>query len=120
MKLNPTEVRAAYYVLGGYRRAELPQPPSVRALYERLDRIAHTGEVSPTRQETGCDSSGSEHVELVGARYAAAMLGWHGEAGLRRVQRHAADLDGQRIGNRWVFRAETVKQYRDHIEGSAP
>lgn len=119
MKLDGWEIGTVYYYLAEYRRRGLPTGSAFNALYGRLHRVATVGEVSPTRQQSGTDSSGLEHVELVGARLAADILGWHGPAGLRRVQRHAADLGGWKVGNRLIFRADTVKQYRDTIEGGA-
>ncbi len=122
MKLNPVEVRAAYFIAAAYRRAGLPATPSVRALYERLDWAIRTGQtVSPTRhqgRQTRRDSSRSEHVELVGARPAADMLGWHGPAGIRRIQRHAHNLGGQKVGNRLVFHADRIREYRDLTQGA--
>ena len=116
MKLNSGEIRAVYYVMAGYRRASHHVPPSVDAFYRRLDRVVRAGELSSARQRSGCVPAQSENVELIGSRLAADMLGWHGDAGLRRVQRHAADLGGETVGGRLVFRAETVKQYRDALE----
>jgi hypothetical protein len=43
---------------------------------------------------------------------AAELLDWHP----RRVQRHAADLDGRRIGHRWWFPARTVHEYREALQ----
>ena len=119
MKLDGWEIGTVYFYLSEYRRRGLPTRSAFNSLYARLHRVVTVGEVSPTRQEKDTDSSGSEHVELVGARLAADILGWHGPAGLRRIQRHAADLGAIKVGNRLIFHADTVKQYREVIEGGA-
>ena len=113
MRLTGWEIGAIYYHLGKWRRAGLPLSPSFTALYERFDRVVRFGELSPTRQESVCAPADSGHVELIGSRLAADILGWTE----RRVQRHAADLDGIKIGNRLVFPAASVRQYRDAIDG---
>ena len=92
MKLTGTEIASVYYHLAEYRRAGLPVRPSFTSIFERFDRVIRYGEVSPTRQEIDTGTAQSEYVELVGARLATDMLGWHGPAGLRRLQRQAADL----------------------------
>lgn len=115
MKLDGWEIGTAYHYLSEYRRRGLPTRSSFTALYERLHRVVTVGEVSPTRQENRTDSSALEHVELIGTRLAAEILGWS----VRRVQRHAADLDAVTVGTRLVFHADTVRQYRDATQGGA-
>lgn len=113
MKLNAAEVGILYYFLAEYRRAGLPIRPPFTSVYERFDRAVRFGEVSPTRHQSCSGSAELEHVELVGAKLAADILGWHGPAGLRRLQRHADKLGAEKIGGRLVFRADTIKHHRD-------
>lgn len=110
MKLTAHEVRAAYYVTAAYRRSGRHVPPSVAALCERLDREIRFG-VSPTRHESDSAPSPLGNVEWIGTRLAAELLGWS----LRRVQRHAADLDGRHVGGRLIFPRNSVEDYRDEL-----
>ncbi len=113
MKLTGLEIWTVHWHLAKYKRAGLPITPSFNALHERFDRALRFGDpVSPTRQGNGCAPAESDYVELIGTRQAAELLGWT----IRRVQRHAADLDGTKVGGRLVFPAEAVKQYRDQLD----
>lgn len=118
MKLNPNEIRAAYYAVATCRRALANKavPPSVKALAARLEIVVRTGEAaSRSRQPNACGAEELEPeatMEFVGTRLAARLLGWSP----RRVQRHAADLDGRMIGNQWAFPARSIKDYRDGME----
>lgn len=119
MNLTGWEIGVAYYCLADYRRKKAESgerlKPSFIALYERFDHVVRFGEVSPSRHESITATEELGHVELIGTRLAAEILGWN----LRRVQRHAADLDGRTVGGRLVFPAEAVKAYRDAIQGGA-
>lgn len=120
MNLSPTEVRACVFAVAQFRRAAAMAgrrvPPSVAALADRLDHELRFG-VSPARQECDCaagqlESTGEHAMEWIGTRMAAGILGWE----LRRVQRHAADLDGQLVGARWVFPRRSVDAYANGLE----
>jgi hypothetical protein len=52
-----------------------------------------------------------EDVETIGSKLAARILGWSE----RTVRRRAADLDGRLVGDRLVFDARVVREYRDHL-----
>ena len=113
MKLTPTEIRAAVFLARRHRRAGGAVPPSVAALSERLESAVRQGEASPWRQSQSIVLSHSNRgEELIGTRLAAAILGW----GVRRVQRHAADLDGRRVGDRLVFRRAAVEDFKRHLD----
>lgn len=63
--------------------------------------------VTRTRQSERERDSLSNH-EHIDSRTAARILGWS----LRRVQRHAADLDGHKIASgAWLFPASVVYDY---------
>lgn len=113
MLLTAEEIRAAYFAVAAFDRgramAGRPVPPAVRALRDRLD-LAIRCPMSRTRQEIHC-SRGELTTEWIGTATAAQMLNWHP----RRVQRHAADLDGQLTGGRLMFRARAVEDYRSAL-----
>jgi hypothetical protein len=91
--LDAEEIRATYYAVSAFDRgralAGRPVPPSVRALLDRLD-LAIRCPVSSTRHEM-YGGRGELEEEWIGTALAAKVLDWHP----RRVQRRAADLDGQ-------------------------
>lgn len=107
VELDDAEARAVVHVLGRLIRdaavAGRPTPNSVLELWRRLD---HTVSVSSTRQPNGLQRI-EFGVSRIGTRQAAAILG----RGERWVQRHAADLDGEKIGERLVFDERTVREY---------
>ncbi|OBF86947.1 hypothetical protein A5791_19825 [Mycobacterium sp. 852002-51163_SCH5372311] len=117
MRLDDTDVEAAYYGLSWFiRQCNLggrPLPPEVGRLYARLD---HRVRLSPTRHENGCadeDQSPSGEETWIGSSEAAQILDWSN----RQVQRHAIDLGGQIVGGRWLFRESDVKDYAGRRAG---
>ena len=102
MKLNPTEVRAAYFLAAYYRRSGQHVPPSVAALWSRLEVAYRQGEAvtrsrqhNPTAAEQQKQSThGIATGEQIGSRMVSAILG----RSPRWVHRHATDLHGRRIG----------------------
>lgn len=112
MKLTPYEIRATVYVLRLFQQTATQVPPSVAALAERLETAVRQGDASPWRQSEQPSPTESEHdVELISTAEAAHILGWT----MRRVQRHAADLDGRRLGDRLAYPADRVHEYRDAL-----
>ncbi|CAM4374741.1 hypothetical protein MB901379_00487 [Mycobacterium basiliense] len=119
-ELSPDEIRAALYGLGEFRdrRAIMgrPVPPSITALLSRLETIHRCpmadvmADVSRTRHVSPGDATNSG--EWIGTKEAARMLGWHP----RKVQRHAADLDGKHLGGRLWFQTRTVREYMKDAE----
>lgn len=113
LSLNPDETRAAYHAVAAFRRGRAlgghPIPPQIQSLYARLDTVIRCA-TSPARH--GTDSGTEEFGAWIGTRLAAEMLGWR----QRRVQRHAADLDGLLVGGRLVFPAAAVEAYRDALQ----
>jgi hypothetical protein len=76
---------------------------------EHLERLAHG-----CRTATGSGAA-QEESELIGTAEAAAILGCSG-AYIRRI---AADLDGRRIANAWLFDRKAVQEYaasREHAQ----
>lgn len=124
MHLTPHEVRAVLYAVSTFRRSASLSgghiPPSVAALAARLDHEIRFGAVSPMRHEIASVTPSAGQLkpekmttmEFVGTRLAAEILGWS----LRRVQRHAAELDGQAVGARWVFPRPVIEAYAAEME----
>jgi len=112
MKLTAGEIRAAVYVLRSHRESAAHIYPSVAALSDRLESAVLHGEASPWRQSQHRDPADLSRVEFIGSRIAAGILGWT----VRRVQRHAADLGGRRIGDRLVYPRHAVEEYRNHLD----
>ncbi len=115
MILDDNEIQAAYYAASAFARGRAlnmrPIPAAVRALISRLD-MAIRCPVSPTRQQNGCATEESSH-EVIGSALAARILGWS----QRRVQRHAADLDGRYLDSgRLVFDAAVVREYAEALK----
>ncbi|ULP45942.1 hypothetical protein [Mycolicibacter virginiensis] len=112
MILNATDIRAAYFcvaaVIRGRELHNHEVPPPVRALFNRLDAEVR---MSRTRHESASDGRQSKHQDLIGVAEAAAVLGWS----TRKVQRLAADLDGEMITGRWIFSKSKVDQYREGL-----
>lgn len=114
MRLSSDEIRAAYFAIAAFDRgralAGRPVPPAVRALRDRLDLVVRCP-MSHMRQENHCDR-GELKAEWIGTALAAQVLNWHP----RRVQRHAADLDGQLVGGRLMFPTRAVEAYRNALQ----
>lgn len=66
-------------------------------------------ELSSSRQDESDGVSLSDHEECIGIGTveAARILGW----GIRRVQRHAADLEGRKVSGKFVFPEAAVRDY---------
>lgn len=107
------KVRVDYYcaaeVVRTRRRIGQPIPGWLRRHYEQLEAEVR---MSRTRQQIGCDGPSLNMMDKwIGSPEAAAVLGWS----KRQVQRHAADLDGQIISGRWLFREAAVRQYAEGL-----
>ncbi len=98
LSLDHGEVRAAYHACAAFRRGQAiagqPIPRQVESLYTRLDTVMRSP-VSRARHETGCGTG--ESGAWIGTRLAAEALGWS----IRKVQRHAADLDASSSAAGW-------------------
>lgn len=112
IELDHGELRATIHALAALRRARAlagqPVPHSVISALQHLETV-HRCAVSPRRQENG--AALGESGAWIGTVLAAKILGWHP----RKVQRHAADLDGVLVGGRLVFPARTVRYYAKQI-----
>lgn len=104
--LDDELVRSAYYCadreLRARRRARLPIPASLHRLHQHLGLAIRCA--SQLGQETATAAAG---LELISAQQAAQLLG----LSKRQAQRLAADLDGEIVGGRWLFRRSVVEQY---------
>lgn len=117
MRLNETEVKAAYYGLSECVRqrnlAGRSLPLEVEQLFSRLhDRIR----LARARQEScsaAADASPSKGEVFIGSAEAARML----NRSKRHVQRHAAEMGGQLIGGRLAFRPSHVRDFAERIAG---
>lgn len=116
--LQRLAVLDAYYLISvglrATRRNGAEPPVRMRALQQALslaaEQVRSTSapghhDVAPPRGGAGC-STGDE----IGTTTAATVLG----LSTRQVQRLAADLDGRRVGGRWVFDQAAVHSYRHH------
>jgi hypothetical protein len=80
----------------------------LRAFHRRLDAAV---EVSSRRQSAAAHRE-ELGVSRIGTRQAAALLGW----GVRRTQRHAADLGGELVADRLTFDERTVREYAEALQ----
>lgn len=108
VQLTEREVQAAYYGLAHYVRQQRiqrrPVPASVERLYRRIDAAIRTPMSDSGHQITAVPTQSDVWIT---AREAADILG----VSKRQAQRLHADLDGQLIGGRWLFKRETVREY---------
>jgi hypothetical protein len=102
-------VREAYYcsaeVIRERRRCGQPIPQWLHRHHAELEREVHRLS-RPRHQddEIGCDLGESNQI---GAREAAALLGWS----IRKVQRRKEDLGGRLIGVSLVFDRSVVLEH---------
>jgi hypothetical protein len=115
VNLTDSDLHAAYYCTAELVRSRRlgcrPIPAEVRRLYDRLT-VEITLRMSRPRQEFDCNRAQLDSDKQIGAAEAAMILKWT----KRRVQRRAADLDGQIVGGRWLFREHTVIEYREGLQ----
>ncbi|MEP9417472.1 hypothetical protein ABLE92_24445 [Gordonia sp. VNQ95] len=108
-ELTEADARLLVFVLAEFERrrriAGQPVPAAARTLRQRLL-------VSANGPATGPAPAHSK-PEQIDSCQAAAILGCN----TRHVRRIAADLDGRRIGRRWIFHRHNVIDYR---EGKTP
>lgn len=110
MRLSDDDVERALFcvneVVGSRLRADVPVPWWMWQLANRLDLSSLTSGMSPSGHES---DGGSEALEtsLIGTQEAANLLG----LSTRHVRRLAADLDGENVRGRMVFKRSTVVEY---------
>lgn len=114
-ELTPDEVDAALYAVSDVlarRQLERRSVPIDVVLVERKLRAA-----SDAGNGIRCSKEELEADTLMGPVEAAIILG----CTPRRVRQIHADLDGELVGNQWVFRRQTVVDYADakgaHYDG---
>lgn len=113
--LRAVEVRAAVYALAeldrGRRFRGLGVPRECAMLLRRLNTPLTA---SRSRQPSGgqnVESSLARNEIRVGTRWVADRLGWS----TRRVQRHAAELGGERVGTGYVFAQNAIEEYAQEV-----
>ena len=78
--------------------------PELPNLLQQLEDLLS---MSAAGHESGCNAEELRSDTLIGAIEAASILG----CSPRHVRRIAADLDGQFVEGRWVFRRQAVAEY---------
>jgi hypothetical protein len=115
MNLTDAEVRQLLYCAAEELRARAAGKPPGPApwLAKLVRRLELEVAVSSTRQQSGGGGTELNHEDddPIGTVEAAAILRWD----IRKVQRRATDLDGQRVSGRWVFSETTVRQYGEAL-----
>lgn len=110
--LEPAEARAVLHLVGALIReratAGRPCPHEVLALHRRL---ANTVEMSSRRQSNAVRQI-DFGVSKISTSQAAVILG----RGPRWVQRHAADLDGEKVADRLMFDEKLVRDYANALQ----
>ncbi|GAB4671357.1 hypothetical protein [Mycobacterium avium] len=110
--MTDTDLRATYFcaaeVIRRRRNTGEPIPQWLRDHYAQLDYMMRMS--PPRHHETGIhrDAAQSKQHDLVGADEAAKLL----ECTTRTVQRKAAALGGQLVGNSWVFNRAAIIEVR--------
>ncbi|WP_157561127.1 helix-turn-helix domain-containing protein [Mycobacterium sp. E802] len=88
------------------QRHHMPILPWMIPLANRFNLTSLTSGMSPTGHESDSGSSALES-SLIGTNEAADLLG----LSTRQVRRLTADLDGENISGRIVFKRSTVTEY---------
>jgi Helix-turn-helix domain len=107
----PEHFRAAVYCASAViRDRQLRGQPVHDWLRRHLARCEAAVAMSRSGQEfEGAPSQLDDLEDLIDVRKVASMLG----ISKRQAQRLGRDLDGVRIGGRWVFRKATVREYME-------
>jgi hypothetical protein len=112
MKFNDIDTQAAYHcaaaVIRSRRRRGAPIPERLRRHYAQLDNhIRGLSDLGQESGQSGCVAGQSNAT--ISAREAAAIL----ECSKRQVQRLAADIGGEFICGRWLFKLAAVNAYKE-------
>jgi hypothetical protein len=112
MKFSDIDTQAAYHcaaaVIRSRQRTGAPIPEWLRRHYSRLDTQIRG--LSESGHESGqSDCVAGQSNATISAREAAAIL----ECSKRQVQRLAADIGGEFICGRWLFKLAAVKAYKE-------
>jgi hypothetical protein len=113
VRLDDNEVQATYYGLAGFVReraiAHRPVPPEVLGVYHLFDAAIR---LSRRRHESGAAATDTGPSDSwLGAVDTAARL----DRSLRWVQRHAAEIGGETVGGRWLFKETAVTDYAERL-----
>jgi hypothetical protein len=110
VNLQGDELRAAYAcaaeAVRGRVNRRAPVPQWLQKHFQRLDLEVRVSRTRPESSRAG-EEFDDQDPRWIGTPEAAAILDWS----TRKVQRLAADLDGQRVAGRWMFRESAVRDY---------
>lgn len=111
MTFTRDELRQLLYCAATELRARAQgKPPGPQPWLAKLvHRLELEVAVSESRHVSDGETAQSNTEVRISAREAATMLG----ISKRQVQRLAADLDGEIIDGRWLFRRPTVNEYAE-------
>lgn len=103
MSLTEREIRAALHCVSEAERRRrqdgIPIPEWMRQLFDRLEyEVRYPPLPVP-----------DVFPDPIGSAEAATILGWT----IRWTQKLAADLDGVRVGGRWLFSRKAVTEYAE-------
>ncbi|MBU3064088.1 helix-turn-helix domain-containing protein [Nocardia sp. NEAU-G5] len=105
MNISDLEVRTAYRCVAEvvHQRTGEPIPAPIRDLFIRLHREIRSGAAKYPEDPATPDP--------IDSATAAGVLG----CTPRRVQQLASDLDGVRVGGRWLFSRRIVEEYAEAL-----
>jgi hypothetical protein len=94
------------------RRNEVPmRAPWTREMIEKI--CGAIGDTSRPRQSRTRGRSHSTHADkLLSARQVSDRIGWN----VRRVQRHAAELGGELVDGRLLFKAAAIDEHLGGVQ----
>lgn len=111
-RLDADDISACMFAVADYRRRHPSAPSFLKLLYAKLDRLGRQP-AFPREHDTRCCGQQLEpDMERIGTPLAAAILGCSAPT----VRRHAAELGGVQIGDRWSYDAAKVRRFRDDRE----
>jgi hypothetical protein len=112
-----TQLRQLSYCVAEELRVRMAgKPPGPQPwLRELLSALHNAVAMSPSRHSGDGRDADSDHDDrIIGTPAAAEILGWT----TKQVQRRTADLDGQKVGGKLMFRATAVAAYAEALNGA--
>lgn len=110
MKLRGDDVRAAYYVAADVvrsrQRTGQPIPEWLHRHFHLLDNEIRK---SQSGRQSSCGDEVLEKETLIAAAEASTIL----DVSKRQVLRLAADLGGELVCGRWLFKLSAVQEYAE-------
>ncbi|BBU23279.1 hypothetical protein [Mycobacterium xenopi] len=114
--LTAAELKACHYCARVVDAVTAPDHPIRRWLPALLERLQTELSTSRSRNGNVAAAEQLDMTELIGTAQAAAILG----RTQRRVQQIAADLDGQTVDGRLLFRRSDVLSYKEAMSERRP